>query len=193
MTAASVRTLTGGWPDAELADVIPSNGQTTWQPGLPGIAASAMTTGDAVFVYVGLIVTAQIAAFIRFSVNAGGTGAQTAEVALCSTPLAPNGAGQTLTKIAANGTLSALTGTGAMANTLTMAAAIPARTHLWAGLRTALASSQPTVYGVTGDGGSGQILKVAASGVLTGAGPFTGTTIADTGVWMGPRLIVTTF
>lgn len=193
MTASILRDQAGGWVDSEQNDILPSTGQTTWASHLPVSAAAVTLTGVAYWIYCGLVVNAKTAAFVRFTVGTGGTGAQTAEVALCSSPLPPNGAGQTLTKIAANATLTALTGTGAMANTVTFAQAIPARTHLWAGIRTALASSQPAFLGITGDAGTGQVLSTAAAGVLTAAGPFVGALIADTGVWMAPRLVVTTF
>jgi hypothetical protein len=90
-------------------------------------------------------------------------------VGLFSSPSAPNKAGQTLTKLVANGTLDTLTsGTGMKRNTVTLATPIPGGTHLWAAIRTAMATTQPTCVGLSGDMGQGHVLIATGTGALTG-------------------------
>lgn len=144
----------------------------------------------AYWVYVGQVVEAVTVKHVEFVVGTGGTGAQTAEVAIASSPLAPNKANQTLTKIAADGTLSDLTGTGIMRNTSSMAAAVPAGTHLWAGIRTAMATNEPTLVALTRDWAHGNILVTATAGALTGSGPWTGALVAHALTAQHPALRV---
>lgn len=161
---------------------------------LPRITAALTIDSTAYFVYLGQTMRNIVANFVEFHVTVGGTGAQTAEAGLFSTPLAPNRAGQSLTKIVATGTLDALTGTGVMRNTADFATTIPCCVHLWAGLRTAMATNEPTVYGLTGDMAQGQILSLGSATALTGAGPFAGSIItASVTAWQAPdlRLICT--
>lgn len=137
-----------------------------------------LTSGTAYWCYVGQIPSATTVRYIEFQVGTAGAGAQTAELCLASSPLAPNNASQSLTKIAATGSLDSLTTIGVKRNTVDFAQSVAAGTHLWAGLRTAMATTQPTVFGLCFDMAQGCILTTAASGVLTGAGPFTGAVIA---------------
>lgn len=154
-------------------------GQNFLRSSLPAsVNAFTMVTGDAMFVYLGLTKTARTINSVKFFVSTIGAGAQTAEVGLFSTPLAPNGLNQSLTKIVATGTVDALTATGIKGNTNPFAQVVPANTHLWAGLRTAMVTTQPVIGGIGLDYAQGHILKCAASGVLTGAGPFAGTVLA---------------
>jgi len=156
---------------------------------LPRITAALTIDSTAYFIYLGQTQRPVTANFVEFAVTVGGTGAQTAEAGLFSTPLAPNRAGQSLTKLVATGTLDALTGTGVMRNTADFNTVIAAGVHLWAGLRTAMATNEPTVYGLTGDLSQGQILALAGAGALTGAGPFAGALIAHSvTAWQAPDL-----
>jgi hypothetical protein len=152
---------------------------------------TALASGTAYWVYLGKIDEAKVAKFVETWVSTAGAGAQTAEVALASTPLGPCKASQVLTKIAATGTVDALTATGMKRNTTTLAATIPAGTHLWAGIRTAMATTQPTVFGRWGDFNEGWMLRTAASGALTGNGPWTGALVTAAAGWSGPDLRAT--
>jgi hypothetical protein len=156
-------------------------------------SAGLTTSGTAYWVYVGQVATSCTVARVEFVVGTAGAGAQTAEVAIASSPAAPSKAGQSLTKLAATGTVDSLIATGVKRNTTTLATTVAAGTHLWAGLRTALATTQPQILGLAGDFNEGQYLTTAASGVLTGAGPFTGALVAadTTYVWRAPDLRVT--
>jgi hypothetical protein len=152
---------------------------------------TALASGTAYWVYLGKIDEAKVAKFVETWVSAVGAGAQTAEVALASTPLGPCKASQVLTKIAATGTVDALTATGMKRNTTTLASSIPAGTHLWAGIRTAMATTQPTVFGRWGDFNEGWMLRTSTSGALTGNGPWTGALVTAAAGWSGPDLRVT--
>lgn len=154
-------------------------GQNFLRSSLPSSTAGfTMVSGDAMFVYLGLVKVARTVNFVKFFVGTIGAGAQTAEVGLFSTPAAPNGSGQSLTSLGSTNALDALTATGIKGNSNPLAVAVPAGTHLWAGLRTAMVTTQPAIGGVGLDYAQGHILKCAASGVLTGAGPFVGTVLA---------------
>jgi hypothetical protein len=190
MASALVRTQADGWLLSDLPDAVPATMQRTFMSPLPSVAGAVTIEDTAYFVYLFKAPRDITLNWIRFTVGVGGTGAQTAaEVAFCSSPLAPNGASQVLTKIAHNATLSDLTQTGTMKNTVAMATLIPAGTHLWAALRTAMATNEPSCLGVCGDAGTGQILRTTTAGALSAAGPWTGALITDTGAWLGPRLV----
>ncbi len=108
----------------------------------------------------------------------GGVGAQTAEVGLFSSTGPPAKANKTLTKLVSTGTVDNLTGTGVMRNTGAFATAVGVGTYLWAGIRTAMATTQPTLLAMTGDMAQGNILSTVGAGALTAAGPWTGAIIA---------------
>ncbi len=161
-------------------------------PYLTTTSTFVLITGVAYWVYVGRMEQAVTVAFVEFHVPTLGAGAQTAEVAVASSPLAPNKANQTLTKIGATGTVDTLSATtGVKRNTSTLAQAVAAGTHLWVGIRTAMATTQPTCVGLSIDMNQGALLSTAAAGVLTGAGPWTGAKIAASINPVGPDLRVT--
>lgn len=139
-----------------------------------------LISGTAYFVFLGRVATAFIPKYVKGMCGTIGSGSQTAELGLFSTPLPPNGASQSVTKIEATDTITALTGTGVKQNSSAFTTSVAAGTYLWAGMRTAMATTQPTMQALLRDYGRGNILTTAASGALTGAGPWTGATIAAT-------------
>lgn len=139
-----------------------------------GAGSFQLVEDVAYFVYLGITREALTPKHVEFQVTTGGTGAQTAEVGFFSSPAAPNKAGQSLSKLVASGALDDLTTTGVKRNTAAMATSIAAGTHLWAGLRTAMATLEPVVLGVGGTLSEGPLLTTATAGALTGAGPWTG-------------------
>ena len=145
---------------SDLADV---NGQD-YRPG----------SGVAYWVYLGFVEKSITIKKIRLFVQSAGSGAQTAEVGLASTPTAPNGGDQTLTKIYGASVVSDLTTGGGTVKTETLNQVIAARTHLWAGVRTAMASTQPLFRGFVLAWNDGRVLEVDAGGALTGTGPWSG-------------------
>ena len=158
---------------------------------LPTVAAAALTEAVAYFVYLGRTSRRLTAQKVLFHVTTGGTGAQTAECGIFSSPTAPNRAGQTLTKIVATGTLDALTGTGVLGNTTAFAQDVDAGTHLWYGIRTAMATNEPEITGITLDVGQGRLLTLPASGALTAATTFAGALVTSSVAWMAPYAVLT--
>lgn len=144
----------------------------------------------AYFIYMGRVaVVTMTIQYVCFRVTSAGGGAQTAEVGLFSTPSAPNGASQTVTKLTATGSLDSLTTNGYKANSSAFSYNIAGGTHLWAGIRTAMATTQPTTNAIQRhEDTSGSVLVTATAGALTGSGPWTGDLPAGEQI---PDLIVT--
>ncbi|MCF1193265.1 hypothetical protein LRR18_16870, partial [Mangrovimonas sp. AS39] len=88
----------------------------------------------------------------------------------------------------ATDTISDLTTGGMKTNSSAFTTAVAAGTHLWAGLRTALASTQPTMNWVEYDLGDGFLLQTAGAGALTGSATFAGAAVAGTTVLGAPNL-----
>lgn len=137
-----------------------------------------LTTGTAYFTYLGYSIVPLTPKYVECYCEVIGAGAQTAELGLFSSPLAPNKAGQALTKVVATGAIGALGVAGVIRNTAAFAVVVPAGTHLWAGMRTAMAVTQPTMSSLGGDMQEGFVLTAAGAGVLTGAGPWAGLVVA---------------
>lgn len=161
-------------------------------PTLSTTGTIVLVSGTAYFVYLGKTTRPLTIAFLEAHVTANGTGAQTAEVGLFSTPLAPNKAGQTLTKICATGTVDSLSASPTMKrNTASFAQAVPVGTHLWGAIRTALATTQPTLVAVAFDMSQGHILTTTAQGALTGLATTAGGLIGLSTAVVGPCLAAT--
>lgn len=186
-TAAGARTALGA--DDLYAQSVNTRRRNYRSP-LVSNGTLALTEDTAYWVYVGYTTEAVTPKYVKFAVSVGGTGAQTAEVALASSTTAPNGGNLTLTKLVADGTLSDLTGTGVMGNSSAMATAVSAGVHLWAGLRTAMATNEPTCATLSRDYSRGEILSTATAGALTGTGPWTGALITHALTGQAPDLVV---
>lgn len=175
-------------------EVDPPNSQRIFQSSLPGHATGfVLVSGTAYFTYLGraMMEVSPRPQFVEFHVSTIGAGAQIAEVGLFSSPSAPNKAAQSLTKIVSTGTVDTLISTGVKRNTAAFGAAVPFGTHLWAGIRTAMATTQPTIESLCRDMAQGNVLSAAAAGVLTAVGPFSGTIIAAATGPIAPDLRVT--
>lgn len=135
-------------------------------------------TNTAYWVYVGRTTVACTPKWVEFYVRSVGSGAQTAEVVLASTPTEPRGASLTLTKIEGTGTVDSLTSSGTKRNTSAFTTSVPANTHLWAGIRTAMATTQPNMSALGIDMDQGYCLSTATPGALTGSSSWTGVPIA---------------
>lgn len=174
-----------------LYTLSPSDSQRVFRAPLGAGGTFTLIEDTAYFVYVGQV-PACTPKYVEFQVTTVGTGAQTAEVGLFSTPSAPNKASQSLTKLTADGTVDTLTvGTGMKRNTSAFSTAIADGTHLWAGIRTAMATNEPTLRGIELDFAQGYVLTTAKAGALTGSGPWTGALTAGSAVTVGPTLRVT--
>jgi hypothetical protein len=146
---------------------------------LPNVAtAITLVNGTAYFVYLGRTAVEFTPKYVEFYVNTAGSGAQTAEVGLFSSTGPPNKDNLSLSKLVSTGTLSSLTSTGVKRNSSAFATSVPAGTHLWAGVRTAMATNQPALSGLCMDFSQGRVLSKASAGALTGAGPWTGAIIS---------------
>lgn len=157
---------------------------------LPGGNFLAIS-GTAYFVYVGQVNAAFVPQTVEIYCTVVEVGAQTAELGLFSSPAPPNKAGQTLSKITSTGTITSMLATGVIKNTTPFNTSVAAGTYLWAGFRTAAATTQPTLNGVSYDMVEGNILTTAGASALTTAGPFVGATIAVTTATVGPDIRVT--
>lgn len=147
-----------------------------------------LVSGTAYFVYLGRTVQQITPKFVEFHVSTLGAGAQTAEVGFFSTPNPPNKSAQSLTKLISSGTVDALTSTGMKRNTSAFNTAIAAGTHLWAGIRTAMATTQPTIVALIADMLQGHVQSTAGAAALSGAGPWTGAIIAINTASICPNL-----
>jgi hypothetical protein len=149
-------------------------------------------SGTAYYVYQGRAVQDITPKFVEW--HATGTvaaGAQTAEAGLFSTPNPPNKSAQTLTKIVATGTVDSQTSNGMKRNTSAFATVVPAGTHLWAGVRFAMATTQPTAVGLANDMSQGHILTTTGQGALTGLTTTAGGLVAIATATVAPALRVT--
>jgi hypothetical protein len=184
-TATSDRLLTSsesGWTQRILMPPLAHHGT---------IHTFVMISGTAYYVYVGRVATAITPKFVEFYVTGNGAGAQTAEVGLYSTPTSPSKAAQTLTRIAASGTVDSLTSSGVKRNTTAFATAVSAGTHLWAAMRTAMATTQPTLGGIASDLSQGSVLTTTGGGALTGVASASGLIVAAATTTVSPYLSVT--
>lgn len=151
-----------------------------------------LVSNTAYFVYLGVIQPSVTIKFVEFNVITLGVGAQTAEVGLFTSPLPPNKGSLVLTKLLATGTVDALTATGVKRNTAAFNQLItPGSLFLWVGIRTAMATTQPTLRAVNDDMAQGYALTTAAAGALTGTGPWTGAIVAGTVFQPAPDLRLT--
>jgi hypothetical protein len=146
---------------------------------LPNVAtALTLVNGTAYFVYLGRTTVDFTPKYVEFYVNTAGSGAQTAEVGLFSSTSPPNKGNLSLTKLVSTGSVSSLTGIGVKRNSSAFATSVATGTHLWAGVRTAMATNQPALSGLCMDFSQGRVLSTAAAGALTGSGPWTGAIIS---------------
>lgn len=148
-------------------------------------------SGTAYFVYMGKVEQWTRFAFVELHCTVAGAGAQTAELGLYSSPLAPNKAAQTLSRLAASGTLDVLTSTGVKRNTASFALDVAPGTHLWAAARFAMATTQPSTIGLTNDRSQGHVLTTTGGGALTGVLSPAGGLVALNTALIAPDLHVT--
>jgi hypothetical protein len=156
---------------------------------LPTIAAAATTSGTAYFVYMGRLTRNVVLNYVELYIpSTAGSGAQTAEIGVFSTPLAQSGVAQSMSKIVSTGTVDSLTTTGVKRNTADFNTAALAGTQVWCGFREAMATTRPQPFGLAFDYAQGRVQTLAASGVLTGAGPFAPSIPAASTAWLAPDL-----
>lgn len=157
---------------------------------LPNMGTSLTLTSDqACFTYLGRTLVDLTPKFVEFFVMTGGTGGQVAEVGLFSSASGPGKAGLSLVKLVSTGTVDALTSVGVKRNTAAFATVVVGKgTHLWAGLRTAMGTTQPAISALCLDMNEGRVQVTAGAGVLTAAGPWTGSIPAQVGAYANTAL-----
>lgn len=159
---------------------------------LPSDTTGLLLTADkAYFVYLGQTPGPMIPKYVEFFCVTAGVGLEAEEVGLFSTPAPPNKSAQAVTKIASSSGITTLLSTGMKRNSTAFNSTVPASTHLWAGIRTNLAVTQPTLISLYNDMAQGQLLTTATAGALTGAGPWTGSIITASAVGVCPDLRAT--
>lgn len=185
--------LAANLSNLNITSAEPANMQRVLQSILPPVAVGTFLTisGTAYYLYLGRIARDITVTFAEFHVTTAGAGAQTAEIGLFSTSNPPSKSAQTLTKIVATGTVDSVTATGVKRNTSSFAQLIPAGTHLWAGVRFAMATTQPTCSGRAGDMSQGHILTTTGGGALTGLSTAAGTIPAIATATVAPDVRVT--
>lgn len=144
-----------------------------------GSGTILVTSGTTYWVFGGIAYVPMVIPYVKTFMGKVGAGAQTAEIAVATSPNQPNPANQTLTVVSATGTITSLTAAVAVIqNTSAFTASVFG--PYWFGIRIAMATTQPTFSAFNRDYGRGNLLKTAASGVLTVGTAYTGATIAAT-------------
>lgn len=180
---------------AGLARLVDAGESRIFASMLPMTGTPAVTvSGVAYWVYVGRLTSATTLANVELVVTTGGSGAQTAELALASSVTPPNRAAKAITVLATQAP-GDLTGTGVIRGSSAFNYSVREKDvglYLWAGIRTAMATTQPTTSGHTLDCSDGQILSTAAAGVLAVGTTYTGALITHSAsAWQAPMLRVT--
>lgn len=113
-----------------------------------------LVANRAVFQYIGYVIQSVEIDYVDFFVQTAGAGAQTAEVALLSSPASAsyptlrrtdNADYPILTCLAADGALDDLTTTGMKRNTAALNYTVAKGTHLWVAVRSNMETTQPTL------------------------------------------------
>jgi len=180
LTVSASATLTNGTHSGtNTGDALERDFHRTLRPvGGTFTGGTLLTIGARTYaVYVGYLAQAKIIKFVHFNLTTAGSSTQAGEVGLASSPLAPNGASQTLTYLGGDGTLSDLT-TGApkicgnaSAFSSGSGITVAANTHLWLLYRVDMAGTEPTTSGVGNDFACLSILQADAVGALTSLTP----------------------
>lgn len=154
--------------------------------------AILLVADTAYFVYMGFVRNPITVKYVECYVTLAGAGAQVAEVGLFSSPSVPKKANQSLTKLVSTATVDSVLGAAVIRNTNSFDQVItPGTFYLWAGIRTNMAITQPTLRALNDDMGHGMVLATAAAGVLTAAGPWTGALVAAAVFQGAPDLRIT--
>ena len=131
-------------------------------------------SGTAYFVYMGRTTVALTPKYIESYLNVIAAGTVVTEAGIFSSPSAPNKASQSLTKLAVTATWDTLTSGLGVKRSAALSTSVPAGTHLWAGVRFAFGTTQPTFSGLLYDLRQGLILITASASAFSTTGPWTG-------------------
>lgn len=172
--------------------------KTIFDPAEQGMAQGTtrlVTSGTAYWCYMGIAPRDLTIVTVRGVLTGNGAGAVVAEMAVASSTTAPTGSAISLTKIAATGSVTDMTSGAQKVISGTVSASVPKGTPWWLGFRAAYGGTQPTLTSLGYDNGLGRLCTTAASGALTGAGPWTATPIAfvASNTQQSVHLVATTF
>lgn len=141
---------------------------------LPIVGSFQTSNNRAYWLYVGLTFRPVRFVDVILQVATAASGGQTAEIAIAATTMPPNGDAQTLTKLAATGSLSSLAATGVARTSSPFNYDAASGLNVWLGFRSAMGGDEPTLLSVGRDMDGGTVLRTDAAGALTGSGPWTG-------------------
>lgn len=182
-----------------IARLSGTSGIDLWQPDFgqrvfrsPGLSDANSTlnlvSAQAYFTFLAFVSKPVVPKFVELNLNGLAVAVTAAEVGLFSSPVAPNKAGQTLTKIVATNAMDSLTvGTGVKRNTAAFSQQVDAGTYLWAGIQVTWTTTAPNFMALSTDLSEGHGLLTAAAASFTTAGPWTGALIAAGGIGLQIR------
>ncbi len=146
------------------------------------VGGTLLTTGGRTYaIYIGYLKQAKVVKFVKTDLTTAGTSTQAAEVGLASSPVGPNGSGQTLTFLtAASGVTDLTTGAPKMVQNATAfnsgsGFTVPANTHLWALWRSDMGGTEATLAGAGADFTRLGMLQADSVGDLTALTPSVST------------------
>lgn len=151
-----------------------SANQDVWYPQWQDESSFVITSDTAYFIYLGKALGAVTIPYVQFVVAVAAGAATPGEVGLFTTPLAGGNGNQTLTKVEATGTITALNSTGEKRNTSAFTTAFANEAHCWLGMRAATSAPLPNCRSVIGRAGRPLILTTATAGALTSSSTFAG-------------------
>lgn len=147
---------------------------------LPVIGNITGNPGQAYFCYVGYWPANSVWQHACVWVTTGGGDNIPAEIGIFSSPLAPAGSPQVLTRLAATQTLDGLNiGTAAHRNLVQFGLTLATATHLWGGIRTNVNGAEPTCPGHHYDGQECQLLTFNSAPALTSTTSWLATNVAN--------------
>lgn len=155
---------------------------------LVSTGTQATTSDTAWWTFLGRALVSLPIKYLEVQVTGAGAGSQTAELGLFYSLAPPNKANVTIYPWEVTGTVGAFnSGTGVRRNTNAFARIVDAGVYLWAGMRTANATTQPTCQGLSRDYQHGYVLSTASAGALTSGTSWTGALLAATGTGIDLR------
>ncbi len=166
----------------------------TWQSDVGEQEASQVqSSGQASFVYMGVVLQPFVPKYVAYRCTTAGTGAQTAEAGWFISHEPPRHGRSyppALYQWDVSASLTALTGgTRSIRNTTPFTKALPRGAHVWAAWRVAMAATQPAMRITLSDWTQGRVLYLAGASALTAyASILPSGALADSVTVASPRM-----